>query len=798
MRWKKYILSGFIICLLFVMGRAQNFTPESPGPIPPIRTCATMEQDSLLRLKFPEMGTLDEFEIAVQHKLAEMDRRQAAGRFEAVLITIPIIFHVIHNGEPIGEGTNISTEQVQAQIDVLNEDFRRLAGTNGFNSHVDGADIEVEFCLATVDPSGNAMNEAGINRIQGTKQAWTREAIEGELKPLTIWNANYYYNVWTLKFDTKDQLLLGYAQFPSESGLNGLPISGGPASTDGVVLKYSVVGSAQKGSFPVMQAPYNLGRTLVHETGHWLGLRHIWGDGPCNADDFCDDTPLAAGPNRGCPTGAASCNSLDMIQNYMDYTDDACMNIFTKNQKARILAVLELSPRRGILQNSTVCGQIVADTPIANFTADKTDILLGGTVKFTDLSSNFPKTWAWSFEGGEPTVSVDRNPTVTYNQSGTYKVSLIAGNDIGVDTLEFLNYINVSDQGLCNSLSNFSGGTPSLLRPATGETGFIAGHNSLQHKAKSEFFNNGQGYVELSGARVRFGFALGASEDATAKIVVWNALGPQNAPARVLEEKEVLIKQIQADIAANRPTEVFFDRRVPVFLGTSFHVGIELTYNGDSLALITTQDGQATTQTSWEQDAEGIWSPYSLSWGLDVAHDITPVVGMKPSVHIAPSDLVVYPGHEVTLNASGASIFQWNSDDGEINDALGPQIRVHPRTTTTYTLTGSGIDLCDDQVALTIYVKTPPLGTEILSGEDIKLFPNPAGQELNFILENNKRGVLNVMMYNSLGQLALEHTFYKQMETFSHRFNLQGFNPGVYVLVVDMDGYIVRKKVMVR
>lgn len=787
----------FILVTLFII--TGTVGAQQVLPIPDIRTCATMEEDSILRAKYPNYGSLDELEIAIQKKIKQIEEKRRSGRFEQEIITIPIIFHVVHNGENLGTGSNISQEQIQAQIEVLNEDFRRLSGSNGFNDHPDGADIEIEFCLASVDEDGNEMAEPGVDRVLSNRSAWTRQAIEGELKPLTIWNPNFYYNVWTVTFDTEDELLLGYAQFPGQSGLSGLNENGGPASTDGVVVRYSVVGSAQKGNFPVMQAPYNLGRTMVHETGHWLGLRHIWGDGPCNADDFCDDTPSASGPHRGCPRGTVSCDSQDMVENYMDYSDDACMNIFTRDQKTRILAVMELSPRRGILKNSMVCGETVAEAPVPNFTADKTEVLSGGVVKFTDLSGNFPTSWQWTFEGGSPATSTERNPNVTYNDPGQYTVSLVATNSIGSsELLEFTGYITVSSEGLCNELSNFGDGTPTLFRAPQEEKGFLAGHNSRKTQAISEFFNNDLGYVELSGVTINFGYAQSDLEDAVATVVVWNALGPQNAPSRILEEKDVLIKQISEDITNNRKTYVSFNRRVPIFLGTSFHVGIRLEHNGDSLAIITTANGESTKQTSWEQDSEGIWSPYSLSWGVNVAHDITPSVGMKPSVHIAPSALSVFPSQEVTLNASGASIFLWNSTNGELVDQLGPQVKVRPRQTTTYTVQGSGIDLCEEETSFTVFVKVPPLETDEILEEEITLFPNPVSEILKLNYTGAYRGNFYVQLINNTGQKIIDFSGRKNDNTYRREIDVSEIPTGVYVLQMTFKNQKINKKVIIR
>ena len=263
---------------------------------------------------------------------------------------IPVVVHIIHNGEPVGTGANISYAQVVSQIEVLNEDFRRKAGTNGFNTHPAGVDTEIEFYLATTDPAGNILPEPGVHRFDGGRPSWPKGAVRNPIdvliKPVTIWDPNEYFNIWTVNFGGfVSRNLLGYAQFPSHSNLRGLDADGGSAETDGIVIGYKYFGSSAKGNFPALVAPYDLGRTTTHEVGHWLGLRHIWGDGDCLADDYCSDTPRAAAPNNAC-TANVSCKSKDMIENYMDYTADGCMNIFTKDQKRRMQTVLRNSPRR--------------------------------------------------------------------------------------------------------------------------------------------------------------------------------------------------------------------------------------------------------------------------------------------------------------------------------------------------------------------------------------------------------------------------------------------------------------------
>ncbi len=778
---------------LSTTGIAQN-----SGVTLPTRTCATMTQDSINRIKFPERQTLDDFEFQINKKIKEITSKNASGKTNAGIVTIPIIVHVIHNGEPVGSGLNLSQAQVQSQIEVLNEDFRRKVGTPGFNNSPVGADIEIEFCLSPVDEDGIAMKEPGIDRFNGNKTSWTREEIEGSLKSTTIWNPNIFYNVWTVKFGGSSSNLLGYAQFPDQSSLTGLNETGGPASTDGVVVQYTSFGSTDKGNFPIMSPPFNKGRTLAHETGHWLGLRHIWGDGNC-ADDFVSDTPPAASASSGCQVGRFSCGTTNMVENYMDYSNDACMNIFTIGQKTRMQAVIELSPRRTSLITANLCSPVVADVPTSNFNADKQLILLGGEVSFTDLSTNFPNEWSWTFEGGDPSASIERNPRVKYSIPGVYKVTLQSKNKLGSSAVfEKLNYITVSGEGLCNTTTNFNiSYTPSFISLSKygSYTGNLTGHNSLKSKAISEFFANTLGYEYISGVKIQFGQLQSLSEDASVTVVVWNARGPQRAPGSVIEKKVVLLKQIQEDIAKNRPTIIILDRETPVF-SKPYQVGIELDYsNGTKLAIQSSAEGESTNSTSWIQDEAGIWQPYSIAFGANIAMNIQPIIGMNPSVQISASKLLIYPGEEVVLNGRGASIFVWNAADGSVTNFAGPQLTAKPTQTTTFTANGSGLELCNKAATTTIYVRDQITAVkEDLMEDGIQLFPNPGTDKLTIAIENNLQGHVSIQMLSMVGQLINQTAVEKTSTKISKTIDTSEMRPGIYLILVQQQGQTVVKK----
>ncbi|NDI97894.1 T9SS type A sorting domain-containing protein [Flavobacterium sp. LaA7.5] len=319
--------------------------------------CVTTEYEEYLKEKFPQRATNKEFENWITQKiLSNKTKSNASAQNTTQVITIPVVVHVIHNGDFIGNNENIADEQVESQITVLNQDYRRMLGTPGYNTNDVGADVEIEFCLAQTDPDGLPTN--GIDRVDLGQASWGESDIENTLKPSTIWDPTQYFNIWVCNFGSDLSGVLGYAQFPSASSLDGLNNNEGSADTDGVIIGYEYFGSINIYPQGNYSYPYDEGRTTTHEIGHALGLLHIWGNSynnnSCSYSDYCDDTPASNGPNSSC-SSHYSCTSYDMIENYMDYTNDACMNIFTQDQKERILAVMENSPRRASLKTSTVC-----------------------------------------------------------------------------------------------------------------------------------------------------------------------------------------------------------------------------------------------------------------------------------------------------------------------------------------------------------------------------------------------------------------------------------------------------------
>lgn len=297
------------------------------------RTCAAEEVLQQQLLNNPAMRQeMDRIEEHVQ--------KFAQTAHDRTVITIPVVVHVVWYNST----QNISDDEILSQITVLNDDFRRTnadAGNTPSAFQGVAADCEINFCMATQDPNGNATS--GIERRQTTVNGFsTNDNVKFYSSGgLDAWDRDRYLNIWVCNLSSG---LLGYAQFP-----------GGPANTDGVVCDYAYFGTINS------SPPFDKGRTATHEVGHWLNCYHIWGDDgtSCSGSDVVSDTPNQADENYGCPSfPQVSCSNGpngDMFMNYMDYTDDACMNLFTAGQKNRMQSLFSAGGAREALASSPGC-----------------------------------------------------------------------------------------------------------------------------------------------------------------------------------------------------------------------------------------------------------------------------------------------------------------------------------------------------------------------------------------------------------------------------------------------------------
>ncbi|NOX47763.1 MAG: T9SS type A sorting domain-containing protein [Chlorobi bacterium] len=350
---------------------------------------------------------------------------------------IPVVVHVIHNGG----SENISDEQVESQINILNEDFGKIPGSNGDGN---GVDTKVRFCLARIDPNGNCTNGiVRINSLLTYHQTYERAM----LTQLSFWDNTKYLNIYLVKTITGG--ILGYSSFP-----------GGPPAEDGIVVRSNVFGNTGTASS-------SLGRTTTHEVGHWFGLYHTFnngcGDDVCFDGDYVCDTPPQASPSFSCTTLNTCSNDVpdenDQKENYMNYTPGACKDMFTNGQKLRVQATLD-TIRTFIWSDdnlvSTGCDTNYIAPEIcgvaANFVTLTPDICIGNEVGFMDISLNVATSWQWFFVGGTPESSTLPNPSITYNSIGSFAVKLIVSDGTTTDSLAINDYITVSNPGVGNAL----------------------------------------------------------------------------------------------------------------------------------------------------------------------------------------------------------------------------------------------------------------------------------------------------------------------------------------------------------
>jgi len=255
------------------------------------------------------------------------------------IITIPVVIHVLYNNP----AQNISDAQILSQIDVLNKDYRALnqdkAGTPFvFQKLI--ADCRISFCLAKVAPGGYSTNGI-IRKYTNVSSFLPNDDMKFSARGgADAWDTKKYLNIWVCSMQGR---ILGYAAMP-----------GGPENSDGVVINYDVFGN--RGS---VRSPFDKGRTTTHEVGHWLGLKHLWGDSDCG-DDGIDDTPQQYGYNYGCPSFprkslCSTDENGDLFMNFMDFANDACMFMFTQGQKIKMRSVFSKTGFRNAMLQSFTC-----------------------------------------------------------------------------------------------------------------------------------------------------------------------------------------------------------------------------------------------------------------------------------------------------------------------------------------------------------------------------------------------------------------------------------------------------------
>ena len=408
----------FFSVLFFIGVKSQQIDYSNTRPGEDVEYCTTHKklqellQDPEYRKQFEQEQNQFRNEEAIYLKSA---------RKRGTVYTIPVVFHVLHSGGV----ENISDEQIYDALAILNRDFR-LQNTDAKTVHSDFAglptDVEIEFKMATIAPNGACFK--GITRTYTTD-----ETTAGDSQVSIIRNGNNVYKgEWT------GNKYLHFFICKSVGGAAGYtfrPFGSGNSMTNGIWILHNYVGSI--GTSNDIKS-----RALTHEVGHWLNLMHTWGgnNNPGNIascddplQDEVDDTPKTKGVTF-CNLDENSCGPRANVENYMDYS--YCSKMFTPKQVARMrTALLSSIGGRNIISsanNLKAVGVTIPKLCGAEFKVDRKTVCLGNTVNFTDISYNSPTNWNWSFPGGTPTTSNEKNPKVIYNQPGVYSATLTISN----------------------------------------------------------------------------------------------------------------------------------------------------------------------------------------------------------------------------------------------------------------------------------------------------------------------------------------------------------------------------------
>ncbi len=598
--------------------------------------------------------------------LADAAHAMAMSEGERATYNLPIIFHVVYNTG----AENVSATTIYNLFDMVNMDFSATnpdvtgarTATYGFTP----VDSDIQFCLAAYDPSGTPLAELGIHRVSSSEAYFNPDTETNKMKSSATngtdpWDRNQYINVWICDITNgAGSGTAGYAYKPTTTTLP-------PSSIDGIVIDYNLG-----------TPPDN--KVLTHELGHFLGLDHTWGggSGSCTTDDGLTDTPNNAGPSFSFP-GSCSGNqqtcppTQTMYENYMDYSNCQCM--YTAQQANLMNAVCAGS--RVALTGSSTCTPLFPTPPVADFVADITTTVAGGSVNFTDLTTNWPSTWTWSSTPSagvtyiSGTSSTSQDPTMQFSIAGSYTIALTATNAYGSDTETKNLYITVNPSGggavACDTNRNYT--APELLNAAiygiTGEEGYYPSLATLGSGAfcMSRHADSYTVGTPTNVRRVRFPIYqvddIGAASNVT--FTVWSNVA--GLPGAVLGTEVVALSSLDEGFW----NEIDFIPQIPV-AGT-FWVGWQLSYAGGFDTLLMATVDFADRPSGASTSAIGISTYPGLvfnSWQLTSATftgtpNTSLIFDVLTSNGPAPVSTVGWPpnetcaGMDVTFNGTGSA-----------------------------------------------------------------------------------------------------------------------------------------------
>lgn len=628
--------------------------------------------------------------------------------------TIPVVFHVVYNNAQ----ENISNAVIQQILAELNEDYQLLnadASQARSNYGFVPSNPDIDFCLAQRDPTNQPMAEPGVDRVPTSVTYFDPDVNGNDMKYTSTggteaWDRTKYLNVWIC--DITNGANFGVAGYAYRPGISSIGI---PSDIDGIVIDYNL------GTQPN-------GNVLTHEIGHFLGLSHTWGNSNqasgCSVDDGLTDTPNTAGPSfdypGSCSGDQTTCGSTQtQYENYMDYSN--CTVMFTTEQTNLMSSVLANS--RNSLTTSNTCTPINPQPPVADFSADITTVIAGGSVNFTDLSTNYPSSWQWTITPSTGTSyivgsSTSQNVTIQFSNVGTYTIALTASNGQGTNTETKTNYINVVASGggslTCDTLRNYTSAEEINMASygVTNEAGYYPGNHTLSSGAISnqgvaEPFNVGTS-TEVRAIRLPIFQVddMGAADNLTLNVYTDNS----GQPGSVLGSQTIALSSLNVGFWNT------LEFNSGVVVNGNFWVGISWDVTGtfDTLRFATVDFSDRTGSTSTTMSdltgGTGWYNSGTMFGGINTSL----IMDVLTSTGPAPTAIISTPAQacadqSVPMNAyssTNSSSYYWLLDDAANS---GPYYDDNANTNyqywpSTWTIELHALGSCREDIATTTLI----------------------------------------------------------------------------------------------
>ena len=683
-------------------------------------------------------GSADHYQEMLQNNPSYAQQRQLIetqttnyennpSNHKRAVVSIPVVFHVVYNTT----AQNVSDAQIQSQLTVLNADFRKL------NSDITSvpsvfaalaADCEIQFCLAQQDPAG--LSTTGIIRKSTTSTSFsTNDAVKYAAQGgSTIWDRNKYLNIWVCNLSGG---VLGYAQFP-----------GGPAATDGVVITYTALGTTGTAA-----APYNKGRTATHEVGHWLNLFHIWGDDgtACTGSDLVADTPNQEDENYGCPTfPQVSCSNGtngDLFMNYMDYTDDACMYMFTTGQKTRLSALFAAGGSRASLATSIGCNAVgVVACGNASGLSSSSITTTGATISWTAVSG------ATSYNVQYKLSTATTWTTLTASTTSSILTGLTAGSTY-----------NFQIQAVCAS-----GTSTYVASTFTTTTATSCGNPTSLNATSITTTGATLGWTAVSGAtsyNVQYKLSTATTWTTTTSTTTSKALTGLTASS-------TYNYQIQAVCAS----------------GTSSYVASTFTTTASTSTCTNNYESNNTRATaSTIAINTNITSMLGTSTDKDYFKIVTTTAAPKLKVTLSTLPL----DYDVKLYNASGTLLSTAASSGTTTETIKYNTATKGATYYIYVYGYNGAYSATNCYTLnastsaTNFIKTEQLSE---NKPEINVYPNPVSDKINvqYFEEGNKQIIANV--YNALGQKVVTQSNITIEGENNISIDVNNLSNGIYIL----------------